>query len=188
MSEIFFTADSHFYHENIIEHCKRPFSSVKEMNETIITNWNKVITKNNIVYHLGDFSWRHSRKYIEYLLSRLNYKELHLIRGNHDDIPKLSWGFTSINELLNLKLKYKNEKVYLTLCHYPMEAWRYQRIGGIHLHGHSHGNKRFPILNRLDVGLDCCNFFPLSMEEVLTAINNINYQVEKFSGYIRTED
>lgn len=52
---IFFTSDTHFWHENIIKFCNRPFSSVEEMNDTIIENWNKVVGENDIVFHLGDF-------------------------------------------------------------------------------------------------------------------------------------
>jgi len=177
LSKLFFTADTHFYHENIIEHCHRPFSSVEEMNETIISNWNKIIPKDGIVYHLGDFSWRSSRKYIEELLNRLNHKEIHLIRGNHDDMTKLRWGFASVNELLNLKVKHKGRKIYLTLCHYPMLKWRYERINGILLHGHSHGNMRTGIKNTLDVGIDCCAFFPLTLEEILLRIKHKNYNL-----------
>lgn len=31
------------------------FEDVKEMNETIINNWNNIVTNEDIVYHLGDF-------------------------------------------------------------------------------------------------------------------------------------
>ena len=32
---IYFTADIHFYHENIINHTKRPFKNADEMNKKI---------------------------------------------------------------------------------------------------------------------------------------------------------
>ena len=56
-SNIFFTSDSHFGHENIIRFCKRPFNSVREMNEELIHRWNSKVRPNDIVFHLGDFCW-----------------------------------------------------------------------------------------------------------------------------------
>ena len=54
-SKVFFTSDTHFYHENIIRFCNRPFKDVEMMNETIIANWNNTIGQDDIVFHLGDF-------------------------------------------------------------------------------------------------------------------------------------
>ena len=51
---IYFIADTHFNHENIIKYCDRPLSNAKEMNEYIIQKWNSVVNEDDIVYHLGD--------------------------------------------------------------------------------------------------------------------------------------
>jgi len=37
---IYFTADHHFGHANVIRHCDRPFASAHEMDETLIDNTN----------------------------------------------------------------------------------------------------------------------------------------------------
>ena len=79
---IWFTADSHIGHRNIIKYCKRPFSDVGEMNETLISNWNKVVGKNDYVFHLGDFSVGGAAEWTS-LLDCLNGR-IFLVLGNHD--------------------------------------------------------------------------------------------------------
>lgn len=52
--KIWFTSDTHFGHKNILRFCKRPWNTVEEMDEGLIQNWNKVVGKDDIVFHLGD--------------------------------------------------------------------------------------------------------------------------------------
>ena len=47
---IYFTADIHFYHENIINLTKRPFKNADEMNKKIIDNWNNIVKANYLKY------------------------------------------------------------------------------------------------------------------------------------------
>ena len=56
MADIYFTADTHFNHENILDYCRRPYNNIQEMNEALVENWNKTVKKEDTVYHLGDFS------------------------------------------------------------------------------------------------------------------------------------
>lgn len=80
----YFIADTHFFHENIILSCDRPFSNVEEMNNTMITNWNNRIKNNDDVYILGDMFFRADIKEINNTLKQLKGKK-YLIHGNHDD-------------------------------------------------------------------------------------------------------
>lgn len=89
MSNIFVTADTHFGHKKSLEFIRpdgeslRPFSSVEEMDETMVENWNRVVTRYDTIYHLGDVVIpRPSLK----ILDRLNGRKI-LIRGNHDQGP-----------------------------------------------------------------------------------------------------
>lgn len=75
----YFIADTHFNHKNIIKYDDRPFSSVEEMNETMIQLWNSRVTQNDNVYILGDVGFGN----VDNILRRLNGNK-YLIRGNHD--------------------------------------------------------------------------------------------------------
>ena len=55
---IYFTADTHFGHYNVIRFCDRPFASAEEMDEAMIQNWNDRVTGNDTVYILGDMFFR----------------------------------------------------------------------------------------------------------------------------------
>ena len=79
---IFFTADHHFGHENIIKFSERPFESLDHMNEELIKRWNKKIQPGDTVYHLGDMSLG-KPDFTKEILDRLN-GNIHLIKGNHE--------------------------------------------------------------------------------------------------------
>jgi len=62
----YYISDTHFGHVNIVKHDSdngaRTFSSIQEHDELLIKNWNRVITKQDEVYILGDFSWLYARE------------------------------------------------------------------------------------------------------------------------------
>ena len=78
----YFTADLYLGHEGIIRFCNRPFTSVSEMDEVLIRNWNSRITDRDDVYILGDLMHK-SKKKPENVLGELKGRK-HLIIGNHD--------------------------------------------------------------------------------------------------------
>ena len=55
---MWFTADTHFGHSNIIELTHRPFSSVQEMDRRLIANINDRVSARDSLYILGDFSFK----------------------------------------------------------------------------------------------------------------------------------
>ena len=152
---IYFTADTHFSHANIIKYCNRPFSSVEEMNYTLINNWNSVVrSSKDIIYCLGDFSFKPQEIYKE----RLN-GEIIFLRGDHDKWPKT----TPDNYLMILKGLADCPKI--TLCHWCLRTWAKSHFNSWHLYGHSHG--KLPAIGKsMDVGVDCNNYFPVSLEQV----------------------
>lgn len=84
VGKIWLTSDTHFFHENILKYCNRPFGSVEEMNKALVNNWNSVVGPEDHVYHLGDFCFGNVEKWNWCLEpGRLN-GHIHLILGNHD--------------------------------------------------------------------------------------------------------
>lgn len=161
---IFFTADTHFFHKNILKYSNRPFANINEMNETIISNWNNVVGKHDVVYHLGDFMLSNNQGDFYSIFERLNGYII-LIKGNHDGIAwKNRKRFTdSYDTYAEVEVNDHN----ITLCHYKMAIWNQSHFGAYHLYGHSHGTA--PNLDSelsFDVGVDCHNFTPISMKKV----------------------
>ena len=157
MGNTFFTADLHLSHTNIIKYCNRPFSGVKEMNETIINNWNEEVGKDDLVYMLGDFGFGNLSNMLIQLHGRIV-----MITGSHDkSIKQNKTRFEFISPLLNIEI----EKQPVTLCHYAMRVWHRSHFNAWHLYGHSHG-KLNPEGKSWDVGVDNNNFRPLSWGEI----------------------
>ena len=161
--EVWFTGDSHFNHANIMKYCGRPFSSVKEMDETIIENWNRVVKPSDDVYHLGDFAFVRTREDVEAYVQKLNGR-IHLIFGNHDKgAVRQARGFVWKDNLRTIGVGNQS----IVLCHYAMRVWNKAHYGSWQLYGHSHGNlSELPNLLSCDVGVDCWSFTPVSFEQV----------------------
>ena len=157
----FFTSDPHLRHANIIKYCNRPFANVDEMDNTLITNWNNKVSPGDTVYVLGDFCF-HSEP--GQFVSRLN-GDIILIRGNHDHRKrKFEQVFKAVHDVYIYKPK------NIVLCHYSMRDWPNKFHGAYHLFGHSHGTLVDVLPGSMDIGVDCHNFFPLSLDEVLVKL------------------
>ena len=136
MGKIFYIADYHFGHANVIRFDNRPFTSVNEMDQKMIENWNNVVSKEDTVYILGDFCWGKEDRWIE-ILDQLKGNKI-LIRGNHDlkgMSQQLRNKFQDIRDYKEVK---DNGKRVL-LSHYPMPFYRGDYNSDIiHLYGHIH--------------------------------------------------
>jgi calcineurin-like phosphoesterase family protein len=186
VNNIFFSADLHLNHDAIRRYCGRPFSSVEEMDEAIITNWNNKVGDKDLVYLLGDFCFLSKREDILKIRNRLK-GNIVLMEGNHDrniGSPG-NFGFASKHKMLELKI----EGQYITLCHYSLRVWPRSHYDSWSLFGHSHGCLE-SIGKSMDVGVDCNNFTPVSFEEVKAIMeqkpHNFNW-VERLKGFNRQE-
>lgn len=169
---IYFTSDLHLGHENILRFANRPFDSVKEMNRTLIANYNALVREEDTVYILGDLTYRIPLTEAETLIAKLNGRK-HLIKGNHDK----NYDKSLFEEVVDYKQIHEYCR-HFTLMHYPMLEWAKMRCGSIMLHGHIHNIgidynmecKKNNIL-RYDVGVDANNFYPVAITTILDFID-----------------
>ncbi len=163
MSSVWFAADFHFGHFNIIRYCSRPFANSQEMDEAICERVNACAKPNDTLYFLGDFCLGGPERVTAYR-KRLACRTIHFIEGNHDRTArKLQHLFASWNLLSEIHAA----KQRIVLCHYAMRVWPHHAQGAWHLYGHSHGNlPDEPLALSLDVGVDTHEFRPWHFDEI----------------------
>lgn len=193
-SEIWFMADLHLNHSNILKHSERPYLKVSEMNKDFIDQLHRV-KENDYLFDLGDLFWKTDPSQIENIIKN-NIKTKHFwkILGNHDKESiyrdNLSKYFEGVSESLDLSIKIPESQVgdeskviTLSLDHYPKVSWNNKPRGSLMLHGHTHGNideynEKSTDL-RVDVGFDG----KLADGKILVPLSKIiNYFNQKTDG------
>ena len=195
--QIYFTSDTHYAHKNICRsvsnwrdangdvpiHNTRDFKSLDHMNDCIVNSINSMVGEDDILFHLGDWSFGGFEN-IEEFRNRIYCKNIHLILGNHDhhiernreDIQRL---FSSVNEYLRLSVSinsgtpmYRGDYDFV-LMHYPIASWHNMNDGVIHLHGHVHlpPDKKLSQGKAMDVGMDGNRMQPYSINEIINIMN-----------------
>lgn len=169
-TNVWLVSDTHFSHKNICRgvtdwrlpngeiplHQTRDFTNIEIMNNVIVNNINQVVGQDDVLIHLGDWSFGGFDKIGEFW-DRLVCKNIHLIFGNHDHHI-----INNRNNVMDLFLStsYYETLVFsgytFKLMHYPISSWDGLGKGHIHLHGHTHlpTELRFGKGKRMDVGID----------------------------------
>lgn len=182
----FFTADTHFGSQRTLELSRRPFGSVKNMDQILISNWNNTVSSNDIIFHLGDVGdfdvlpKLNGQKYLlfgnyerdEFPIKDINDRES--IRKLFSDKYNTQVYFDDIDisKVINL-INLSNENMCVQLTHEPLifsEPIRKTNI--CNLFGHIHKLCMIKAYG-LNVGVDCHNFKPISLEDVEFYINAI---------------
>lgn len=184
MSNIWFTADTHCTHENIIRFCPRTRlpnpvhraeleafghgdldpetrrarkewlrARAREMDQTMIDQWRRLVQPDDTVYHLGDVFFcghERAREILDQLTGRI-----HLVLGNHDQVIRknhdIQRRFASVQEYLDIKI----DGQHVVMSHYPMLRWNRAHYGALMLYGHVHGDLDGDDRGRtMDVGVD----------------------------------
>ena len=151
----FLFSDPHFDHANIIRFSHRPFKSVKEMNNTILRNYNKIVKDNSLVYFLGDMAHGRKSRLASYWLNQLRGHVIYL-KGNHD---KRGYRETVIHV----------DELYFKLSHFPDNRGNW--VGWM-IHGHVHEKRPFIDYNAkmINVSVDVTDFKPVRLSEIIKRI------------------
>lgn len=182
LDKLFFTSDSHFFHDNIRHFCNRPFESNEHQTQELIRLWNEVVPKDGIVFHAGDLCWTGNIDRIIWLNEQLNGTIYHIL-GNHCYQNKLdreviknifkSYGGDQM-DVANLLVRNDNN-TQLFISHYPLMYWP---SGSVMLHGHVHSgptcgsaSEKVPFHPmRYDIGVDNNLYKPISYIELMEII------------------
>jgi calcineurin-like phosphoesterase family protein len=188
--KLWFTSDTHYNHSNICSATTqwtdpvtcREFKSLEHMNVMLVSNINEVVGQDDILFHLGDWSFGGFEQ-IQKFRDSIVCKNVHIITGNHDhhierNKDNIQSIFSSVNKYLNLDVKWGEGTMLhgeqrFALMHFPIASWDNMARGAIHLHGHVHfeSNVRIGVGKMMDVGVDGNNLYPIEMNEVLRLMN-----------------
>ena len=163
---IFFTADSHFHHDKIIQYCNRPFKHTRDMDNTMLYRYNSRVTDDDEVYFIGDlFDLQLGKNLhiVERMINKLKGRK-HLILGSHDYLKPFEYvdaGFTSVHTSLEVE--------GMILNHDPAVSCIDR--SKVFLCGHVHTLFKTQ-LNVINVGVDMWNFFPVSLTQIVELRNN----------------
>jgi len=185
-----FIADTHFGHASIITECRPQFRTIEEMNGHIIENINRRMTKNDILYIIGDFSYRSKVLPTEFL-EAIKPKKI-LIKGNHDrdwlkrlteeEIKRYFIGVYSQHSI-------KRNGIELHFNHFPQLAWNRSHFfaQSFSICGHIHNARvgtvaaeLFPHVKcQFNAGVDVNNFEPVTFEELV--LNNTAFYARSYT-------
>lgn len=175
MTNIWFISDTHFNHDRVLifsdktgKLIRSGFKDVDHMNETIIDNWNKVVSPQDKIYHLGDVSFKNPDA-MDKVLSRLNGKK-RLIMGNHDtmDIKHYAKHFQKIGSWR----QFKDMPKPFIACHYPLhDDSLHGRNVVYNVHGHIHERvvmrQNVPDNRYINVCVEKTGYAPVHIDDLM---------------------
>ncbi len=186
--QVWFTADLHLGHANILRYCDRPFLSAEEQalaktqgprgswrisqdslrrhDDALIDAINDTVGMEDQLWILGDFCLGPPEMVAAYR-ERIRCRSVNMVWGNHDR-QKVRQVF--LNVIDQGMIKVKDQSIWLN--HYPMRSWHRSFHGSWHLYGHVHGRlvrqdkSELDWMLTRDVGVDACGYRPISFDEL----------------------
>lgn len=177
-SFVFFSADQHYFHKNIIGLSNRPYSSLEDMHRDLIQRHNSVVTPNDTVINLGDFTCGGTAEQLADIRSYLNGTQF-IVLGNHDRSATCltNSGFQVVTSTWTHYILCN--KIPVILSHVPpapdkkIDKHAKRRpphdTGRWILHGHVH-NKYRTLAKQFNVGVDVNEFTPVHENAVRAII------------------
>lgn len=179
MTDIWFTSDSHFNHENFLNFVDnngekiRRFSTVEEMNDCLITKWNERIKLFDRVYHLGDVGFDSISN--NRILSKLNGSK-RLIIGNHDVIKG-----DLIHHFKKISLWRIFKEYDIVLSHLPLHEDSMYKVT-FDAHGHIH-QQPSPSIRHINLCVECTDYAPVHLDELLAEMAIRRSIIENCGSY-----
>lgn len=184
--ETYIISDTHFNSIKTFELSrKKQFKTQKEHDKTIIDNWNKVVGKNDRIFHLGDVCENMSFRELKNLISKLNGYKI-LIKGNHDHESNEYYLKAGFNEVYDDTYKY-SENVFFSHFPLPIDGNYY-----INVHGHLHQEK-LTLKNFFNASVDVNFYRPIKLSIILKQLSSLKkvfqpYGKEWYKSYTKKLD
>lgn len=169
MSKVFFIADLHLGHENIIKYCDRPFKTVSEMNSVLIKNWNKTVSSEDKVFVLGDFAFGNKEQILNWGHALNGNKTL--ILGNHDRASISTYFKAGFREVIKYPILWNDSYI---LSHGPKLTMPNAPYFNIFGHVHNDPDYEDVSLNGFCVSAERISYTPITFEEIQRKRKKIN--------------
>lgn len=165
-------SDTHFGHNNVILYENRPYTSPISMNQQLIRNWNKLVAKDDLVYHLGDVYMQMSRDNIMHVLNQLN-GDIILVLGNHDE-GNFNF-FRKCGRFLEVSPYPIIVDGWIVCSHQPMYIDR--NTPYVNFYGHVHGDPRYASVceNGACVCVEKWDYRPVNFDELKLQVEQLKF-------------
>jgi calcineurin-like phosphoesterase family protein len=160
MSLVRYYSDPHFHHHNMA--IKRGFNNADEMNEHIISEWNKIVSKKDVTWLLGDITMEKNNYEI---LNRLNGIKK-VILGNHDEPQHVPYLLQYVNKVCAVQYVKNKEFGNLIFTHIPIHPQELEYRFNINIHGHVHENT-LPDKRYINVSAEVIDYKPKLLSELI---------------------
>ena len=174
MGKTFFIADLHLGHKNCLAFDNRPFTDIEVQDQTIIKNWNSVVSSEDTVWVLGDISWYGPVKTAE-IFEQLN-GDKKLCVGNHDHkLLKNANVRALFSEITDYKEIDLGDRGGIVLSHYPIPCFNKHYYGWVHFYGHVHNSFEWHMMEHVKREMQDLYDKPCNMYNVGVMIPYMNY-------------